>query len=83
MKSSPRYRFFRVISGGDLINFDIYQYPHITTVIISMLYYQQEHILMISHTNSDRKTAIKTANHSFQQSKILYEKKINPPPVLK
>jgi hypothetical protein len=38
---------------------------------------------MVSHTNSDRKTAIKTANHSFQQSKILYEKKINPLPVLK
>jgi hypothetical protein len=82
MKSSPRYRFFRVISGGDLVDIDIFQYPHKTTVVISMLYYKQEHILMVSKTSNDRRTAIKLANFSFLQSKTLYEKKLKTPPVL-
>jgi hypothetical protein len=82
MKSSPHYRFFRVISGGDLLDIDIFQYPHKTTVVISMLYYKQEHILMVSQTNPDRRTAIRLANFSFLKSKNLYEKKLNIPPVL-
>lgn len=82
MKSSPRYRYFRVISGGDLLDIDILQYPHKTIVVISMLYHKQEHILMVSKTSSDRKTAIRLANLSFVQSKILYEKKLKTPPVL-
>lgn len=82
MKSSPRYRFFRVISGGDLVDIDIFQYPNKTTVVISMLYYKQEHILMVSKTNTDRRTAIRLAAFSFLQSKVLYEEKLKTPPVL-
>lgn len=82
MKSSSRYRFFRVISGGDLLDIDIFQYPDKTTVVISMLYYKQEHIIMVSKTSSDRRTALRLANFSFLQTKILYEKKLKTPPVL-
>jgi hypothetical protein len=82
MKSSPRYRFFRVIIGGDLIDIDIFQYPHKTTVIFSMILYQNEQIIMASKTDSERKTAIKLAQHSFNLSKKLYESKYNSPPAI-
>jgi hypothetical protein len=82
MKISPRYRFFRVISGGDLIDIDIFQYPHKTTVVISMIYYKQEHILITSISDHERKSAIRLANLTFQKSKKAFEQKHSIPPVL-
>ncbi|MCM3719043.1 hypothetical protein [Fictibacillus phosphorivorans] len=82
MKSSPRYRFFRVILGGDVVDIDIFQFPHKTTVVFSMLFYKQEHTLMVSKTSPDRGTALRNANFSFLQSKAQLEKKFKTPPIL-
>ncbi|MDR7071414.1 hypothetical protein [Fictibacillus barbaricus] len=82
MKSSPQYRFFRVIMGGELIDIDIFQYPDKTTVVISIIDYRNEQMIMVSKTDIVRKTAIKLALQSFKLSKQRYENKHNPPPIL-
>ncbi|OOE12753.1 hypothetical protein UN64_11885 [Fictibacillus arsenicus] len=78
VKSSPRYRFFRVISGGDLVDIDIFQYPHKTAVVISMLYYKQEHILMVSKSSTDRRTTIRLANFPFCRVKFYMKRNLTP-----
>lgn len=68
MRSSPKYRFFRVMIGGELVDVDIFQYSHKTTVVMSMLYYNQEQIIMASVTAPERKIAIKGAALLFQET---------------
>ncbi len=78
MRSSPKYRFFRVMIGDDVVDVDIFQYSHKTTVVMSMLYYKHEQIIMASVTAPERKIALKRASLSFQQTKTAYEKKLLP-----
>jgi hypothetical protein len=81
MKNTPQYRFFRVISGGDLVDIDIFQYPDKTKVIVSMIYYKNEQIILVSKSDVNRKSAIKLAMQSFELTKKIYESKCNPPPL--
>lgn len=78
MKSSPKYRFFRVMIRGEMIDIDIFQYSHETTVVMSMLYYKQEHIIMTTVSATERKSALKRAFILFQQIKLNYENKLLP-----
>lgn len=78
MRNSPKYRFFRVMIEGELVDVDIFQYSHKTTVVMSMLYYKQEQIIMASVTAPERKIALKRASLSFQQVKSNFLKKLLP-----
>ncbi|WNB91202.1 hypothetical protein [Bacillus sp. NEB1478] len=82
MKSSPHYRFFRVIMGGEIIDIDIFQYPNKTTVVISMIFYKNEQVILVSKTDKDRKTAIKLAQQTFSFSRECCEKKYSSPPIM-
>jgi hypothetical protein len=68
--------------GGELIDIDIFQYPDKTTVVISIMDYKNEHMIMVSKTDKDRRAAIKLALQSFSLSKQLYANKYNPPPIM-
>ena len=82
MKSSPRYLFFRVIMGGETMDIDIFQYPHKTTVVITMIFFENEQVILVSKTDEDRKTAINLAQQSFSLSRQHYEKMYNFPPIM-
>ncbi|MBH0162325.1 MULTISPECIES: hypothetical protein [Fictibacillus] len=75
MVRTPQYRFIRLITGNEIMDVDLFLYTNKTTVVVSMLYYKQEHIIMSSHTAPDRKTALKQAFHTFYETKFIYDQK--------